>query len=250
MHDALRPDVHPAAGRHLSVVGNAQLRRLVEVGGVVELAHHKPVGVDHPGRVAVAWEQSHWMPGSDHQGLGVGHLLQVLLHQPVLHPVLEHLPGLAVRHQLIRIQRDGEIQVVVDVELQRPGLEDTPVRVDRPGLDVPVGADALLTGPRPESVAVDAAPLPKLGEELGRHHLVQRRRDVAQSVPEGQRGLPGRQRTAPVGRAADARRERGRQGQFIRKTQGHWHRGHTPERQTSSNRLSTIWLEEKSWICM
>ncbi len=124
MHDALRPDVHPAAGRHLPVVGHAQLGRLVEVGGVVELAHHEPVGIDDPGGVAVAGEQAHRVPGGDDQGLGLGHLLQVLLDQPVLHPVLEHLPRLPVRHQLVGVEGDGEIQVVVDVELERPGLED------------------------------------------------------------------------------------------------------------------------------
>ena len=244
VHDPLRPDVHPAAGGHLPVVGHAQLRGLVEVGGVVELAHHEPVGVDDPRRVAVAGEQPHRMPGGHHQGLRLGHPLQVLLHQPVLHPVLEHLPRLAVRHQLVRVERHGEIQVVVDVELQRPGLEDAPVLAHRPRLDVAVGSGqqrtAGVTLPRlgPEPVPVDAAALPELRQELGGHRRVQRRRDVAQGVLQSHGGLPRRQREAPVGRPADARSEHGRRRQSFGQSRGH------------SSRLSTIWLVEKSWICM
>jgi hypothetical protein len=34
----------------------------------------------------------------------------------VLQPVLEHLPGLAIGDQLVRVKGNGEIEVVVDVE--------------------------------------------------------------------------------------------------------------------------------------
>ena len=99
-------------------------------------------------RGASRWrgEQAHRVPGGDHQGLRLGHLLQVLLDQPVLHPVLEHLARLAVGDQLVGVEGDGEVQVVVDVELQRPRLEDAPVLVDGPRLDVAVGVGARRPG--------------------------------------------------------------------------------------------------------
>ena len=40
VHDALRTDVHPAAGSHLSVVGHAQLHGGVPILLVVVEAHH------------------------------------------------------------------------------------------------------------------------------------------------------------------------------------------------------------------
>jgi len=115
VHDPLRPDVHPAAGGHLTVVRHAELGGLVEVGRIVEFAYHESVGVDHAGRIAVGGKQAYGVTGRDHQRLGLAHLLQILLDQPVLHPVLEHLAGLAVGDQLVGVQGDREIKIVVDV---------------------------------------------------------------------------------------------------------------------------------------
>ncbi len=52
--DALGPDVHPAAGGHLAVVGNAHGRGLGEAGQVVVHADQHAVGGDHARRLGAA----------------------------------------------------------------------------------------------------------------------------------------------------------------------------------------------------
>ncbi len=47
--DTLGADVHPAAGRHLPIVGDAHGGGPVKVGQVVVLADHESVGQDDPG---------------------------------------------------------------------------------------------------------------------------------------------------------------------------------------------------------
>jgi hypothetical protein len=46
--DPLWPDVHPATGSHLAIVGNSHLFCDLPVIGVVEHPHHQGVGDDHP----------------------------------------------------------------------------------------------------------------------------------------------------------------------------------------------------------
>ena len=160
VHDPLRPNVHPAACRHLSIVGHAQLGGLVEVGGVVEFAHHEPVGVDHSRSIPMAGEQAHRVPRCDHKRLRVRHLREVLTHQPILHPILEDLARLPVSDEFVRIERYSEVQVVVDVELKRSGFKDASILADGPRFDVAVRPHAFTAGLRTKTVAVDAAPLP------------------------------------------------------------------------------------------
>ena len=117
MDDALGPDVHPAAGGHLAVVGNAEGSGAVEVLLIIKGTDHQAVGDDDPGRQLVGMEQAQGMAGHDHQGLLIGQLLQILLDEPVLHPVLADLAGLAVGHQLIGIEGHIKVQVVVDHDL-------------------------------------------------------------------------------------------------------------------------------------
>ena len=64
------------------------------------------------------------MAGINHQGLTVGHLLEIQLDQIVLHPVLKNLAAFAIGHQFIGIEGHFKIQVVVDHHLERPSLKD------------------------------------------------------------------------------------------------------------------------------
>ena len=59
--DPLGPDVHPAAGGHLAVVGHPHLLGDLPVLLVVEHAYHQGVGDDYPGGVRVGREQAERM---------------------------------------------------------------------------------------------------------------------------------------------------------------------------------------------
>ena len=180
--DALGADVHPAAGGHLAVVGHADGGGPVEVLLVVVHAHHQAVGDDAAGGQLVAVEQAQGVAGHDHQGLLVGHDLQVLLDKAVLHPVLADLAGLAVGDQLVGVEGDVEVQVVVDHHLEGLGLGAVAL-VLLDGLAVELAGGA-------EAVAVDAAVLLQLLGELLGHLGVMVGIDVAQGVLDGQ-GLVG-----------------------------------------------------------
>ena len=103
VHNALRPDVHPAAGGHLAVVGDAQLFGDFPVILIVEHADHQCIGDDDPRRVRTGREQAERMSRLDHQRLILGEDFQVLLYNPVLQPVLANAAGFAVCHQFIGI---------------------------------------------------------------------------------------------------------------------------------------------------
>ena len=98
------------------------------------------------------------MPGLHHQRLVGRQRFQVLFDQEVLHPVLAHLARLAVGDELVGVERDVEVQVVVDHHLERASLRAAP----------PVLADG--SAPEPalgaEPVAVDAASGPQLLQKL------------------------------------------------------------------------------------
>ena len=67
--DALGPDVHPAAGGHLAVVGHAHFFGNLPIVDVVEHTHHQSVGEDNTGSVLLGGEQAHRMARFDDQGL-------------------------------------------------------------------------------------------------------------------------------------------------------------------------------------
>ena len=123
--DALGPDVHPAAGGHLAVVGDAQ------GGGAVEgffwsskVPTIRPlVMMTRGARSCGLWNRPRGWPDFDDEGLVVGEDLEVLLDQAVLHPVLADLAGLAVGGQLIGVEGDVEVEVVVDHDLDGPALD-------------------------------------------------------------------------------------------------------------------------------
>ena len=191
VHDALGTDVHPAAGGHLAVVGNAQSGGAVEVLLVVVHTDHQT------GRQLMRVEQAQGVAGHDHQSLLIGHDLQILLDQAVLHPVLANLTGLTVGHQLIGVQSHIKVQVVVDHDLEGLGLGAVAL-VLLDGLAVQLAGGA-------ETVAVNPAMLLQLLGKLLSHLLVVIRMDVTQSVLDGQSLVGLGQVGFPAGCAADSR---------------------------------------------
>ena len=126
----------------------------------------------------MAVEQPQGVAGHDHQGLLVRHDLQIFLDEPVLHPVLTHLPRLAVGHQLIGVQGHVEVQVVVHHHLEGLGLYAVaPILVDGLAVQFPL---------RPEAIAVDPAVLLQLPGKLPGHLQMVVRVDIPQGVADGQ----------------------------------------------------------------
>ena len=179
MDDALGADVHPAAGGHLTVVGNAERGSAVEVLLVIEGTDHQAVGDDDARSHLVGVEEAQRMTGHDDEGLLIGQLLEVLLDQTVLHPVLADLAGLTVGDELIGIESDVEVEVVVDHDLNGLALDALAlVLVDGLAVELALGTEA---------VAVDTAVLFELLCKLLGHLLVMVGVDVTQSVLDGER---------------------------------------------------------------
>ncbi len=113
MHYSLRPDIHPSSRGHLPIVGITHFLSNLPIILVVELPHHKGICDDNPGRFRLGREKSHRVAGLYNQSLIFGKYLEILLYQPVLHPVLAYASRLTVSHKLIGIQGNLKIQVVV-----------------------------------------------------------------------------------------------------------------------------------------
>ncbi len=118
MDNALGADIHPAAGGHLPIVGNAQCRRPIKSVQIVKQPHHQAVCDDNPRGGFVGSKQPYRVPRFHNQGLLVGKLFQIFFNQPVLHPILADLTGFPVGNQLVRIERHLKIQVVIDHHLK------------------------------------------------------------------------------------------------------------------------------------
>ena len=206
MDDALRPDVHKAARRHLAVIGHAERGGAVKVLLVIEQADHQPVGQYHARRVFVRAEHPERMPGFEHQRLLPRELLHVLLDQKILHPILADLTRFAVGHQLIGVERHVKIQIVVDHHLERAPLEAFAlIFVHRPAPQPPR---------RTEAIAVDAAARAQLVQKLGRELLMERGRDVAERVFEREPFIRGGKTAHAARRAADPRHKIGIRGKL------------------------------------
>ncbi|MPN27009.1 hypothetical protein SDC9_174436 [bioreactor metagenome] len=113
VNNSLRANIHPASGSHLSVVGNTHLRSNLPIGQVVELPNHHGVGNDNTWRIGFRFKQSERMSAFHHQRLVLCQLFQIHLNQAILHPVLTHLSGFAIRYQFVRIQGDVETQIII-----------------------------------------------------------------------------------------------------------------------------------------
>ena len=172
--DALRPNVHPAAGSHLAVAGNAHCGGLGPVVRIVEHTDHQAVGDNHAGAGLMGLKQTHRVAGHHDKRLFVSQRFQIFFDQLILHPVLADLAGLAVGNQLVGVQGHFVVQVVIDHDLERLAFYTVAlVLVD--GLAV----DAIL---RHEAIAVDAAPCHQLLQELRSKLLVKLFRNITQRV--------------------------------------------------------------------
>ncbi|MBS1239090.1 MAG: hypothetical protein H6R38_408 [Deltaproteobacteria bacterium] len=176
---------------------------------VVEAAHHEGVGDDDPRGFRRGCEKTHRVPRGHDQGLLAGEDFQVAPDQPVLHPVLADLAGLAVGHQFVGVEGDLEVEVVVDHHLEGLALDAAAlVLVDGPALDRPR---------RAEAVAVDPTAPHQLLQELRRQRPVPLGGDVAQGVLEGERGVLLRQVELPGRCTADAFHELRHRRQLVEK---------------------------------
>ena len=156
MHNTLRPNVHPAARRHLAVVGYAHGGRPVEAGLVVKLADHQAVRNNNAGGSFLRAEQSQRMTGHYHESL---------------------LTGLPVGSQLIGIQGYIEIQVVVNHDLESFSFGAfSLVFVNGFSFNRTLGTEA---------VAVDAASLFQFFGKFFCHLLMILFRNIPESVHDG-----------------------------------------------------------------
>ena len=147
----------------------------------------------------MAGEEAERVAAVHHQRLLVGHLAQVLHHQAVLRPVLEHRTVAAVGDQLVRVLRHGRVQVVLDHQHDgRCLLTLRGVVIDGPRVHRML---------RTQAIHVDAAVLPQLLRELGRQRGVVLRVEVAQGVAQGELLLLGREDVLALGRVAYGRIE-------------------------------------------
>ncbi|MPM96204.1 hypothetical protein SDC9_143362 [bioreactor metagenome] len=69
--DSLRANIHPAAGGHLPIVGNAHLLGDLPIVDVIKHADHQCVGEDHARGIGLARKETNGMTGFEHQRLFV-----------------------------------------------------------------------------------------------------------------------------------------------------------------------------------
>ena len=118
MYDALRPDVHPAARRHLSVVGYAHFLGDFPVVKIVIHTDHDGIGDDDTRRGWFGRKQSQRVSGFHNQGLILRQFFEIFFDEPILQPVLAYRSGLTVGNQFIWIERDVKVEIVVDHHLK------------------------------------------------------------------------------------------------------------------------------------
>ena len=118
MYDALRTDVHPAARRHLSVVGYAHFLGDFPVVKIVIHTDHDGIGDDDTRRGRFGRKQSQRVSGFHNQGLILRQFFEIFFDEPILQPVLAYRSGLTVGNQFIWIERDVKVEVVVDHHLK------------------------------------------------------------------------------------------------------------------------------------
>ena len=181
MDDALRADVHPAAGSHLAVVGDSHLLADLPVPLVVEVSDHEGIGDDDAGGLRAGGKQPQRVAAHDDQGGVLGELGEVFLDESVLQPVLADAAGFAIGDELVGVEGDVEVEVVVDLHLEGLALGAAAlILVDRTALEMTS---------RTPAVGVDAAEGAKFLEELWCGLLVQFRGKVTQGIAQRDLGL-------------------------------------------------------------
>ena len=199
VNDALRPDVHPAAGRHLPVVGDAELHRAVPLLLIVEEADHQAVGEHYARCIGGRSEKSERVSRFNDERLIRSQHFKIFFYQKILHPVLTDLPRLAVGNELIGVECDVKVEVVVDHYLKGLSLYAIAlILVNRLAVELSGGAEA---------IAVNASASPQLCKEFGGDLRVIFLRDVAQRVLQREHRLLFIQSVNAVRRAAVPRVE-------------------------------------------
>ena len=118
------------------------------------------------------------MSAHHHKRLFPRQLFQIMLDQPVLHPILTHLPGFPISNQLIGVQGDFKIEVIIDHHLKGFAFKAfSLIAFNRKASDAARG---------PEAIAVNSSMLRKFPREFRSHHFMMLNGDVAQSVANGQ----------------------------------------------------------------
>ena len=215
MDDALGPDVHPAAGGHLPIVGHAHFFGDFPVMLVVVFPDHQTVGDDYPGSFRFGMEQAQRMAGFHDQGLVRSDFFQIPFDQQVLHPVMAHAAGFPVGDQFVRIQSHFKVQVVVDHHLE--------------GLAFVAFAFVFINGfpvdPafRTETVAVDPAPGGQFFQEFRDQFFMIFFRDITQGIFQSNFSLCRSQTEATVRSPTDAFLERFGFGQPVGEFQFNGH---------------------------
>ena len=212
VHDALRADVHPAARRHLAVIGDAHFLGDFPVLLVVELADHERIRDDHARRRRLGFKEAQRVAGLHDQRLVIRHDFQVLFDETVLHPVLADAARLAVGDELVGIEANLEIEVIVNHDLKGLALDAVAlVLVNGLAVDAACGTEA---------VAIDTAAGRELLQELGDEFFMQARVHIAQGIFQRRLRLGRRQMETARRRTADARHELRHRRQFLDRLNG------------------------------
>ena len=204
--DPLRADVHPAAGRHLAVVGDAHLLGGFPVVLVVEHSYHQGIGDDDAGSIGPRGKEPQRMPGFDHQRLVRGEDFEVLLDQAILQPVLADAARFAVGDQFVRIERDIRVQVVVDHHLKSLAFEASALIL----VDWLAGE----TLRRHVPIRIDPAAGFQFLQKFRRQCCVKRFGNIPKSILQGRPGLRRGQFKTAVRRPSERRIENRRRGQL------------------------------------
>ena len=144
MNNTLRTDIHPAARRHLPIVGNSHLCGNVPVVLIVELTYHHRVGNNNAGSIGTGTKQSQRMSGLNDQCSLRSKFFEILLDQEVLHPVLTNLADFTISNKFIGIQRDIKTEIVVNHYLKGFAFHTfATIFINRSGFQIACGTEAL-----------------------------------------------------------------------------------------------------------
>ena len=112
LHDALRPDVDPGAGRHLAVHRESGALEPAELIPIGPATHEVPVGDQHAWCVLVRAEHRHRLAALHQQRLVVGQRLQRAHNRVEGFPGTRGAAGTTVHHEIIRAFGDVGIEIV------------------------------------------------------------------------------------------------------------------------------------------
>ena len=114
VYDALRTDIHIAAGGHLAVLAHAEGVEALPMILTRIVGDNHTIGHHYARRIFMAREESHRQARIHSKRLLVGHRSQILHRQAVLRPVLEDSTISAIYNQLVRMLRHTRVEVVLN----------------------------------------------------------------------------------------------------------------------------------------